>query len=395
MISRHLPKPGNRSFFLFGPRMTGKSTWLAHEFKNALRIDLLNHENYLRYLANPGLLAGEAESHLRRNKNGWILIDEIQRVPDLLNEVHRLIEERKIRFGLSGSSARKLKKGGANLLAGRATEMRVFPFTIPELDASDSPAFKSKLDLDSAIRWGTLPPVWTSELSEKKEILRSYASVYLREEIQAEGMVRNLPAFSKVLQLAAESIAQEVNYSTLSREIGVASKTIASHFSILEDTLIGFHLPPWTRTVRKELAGSSKFYLFDNGVTSALRENLTDPPTGDVLGSLFEQFVIQQVRAILSYQGFEGSFSFWRARGGNEVDLIISRGSKPILAVEIKNTSRPSRIDYAGLRSFSDEYPKVPGILVSRQPRSSKDGPFESYPVLDFLRDLHAGQLIR
>ena len=193
MISRHLPSPGNRSFFLFGPRMTGKSTWLAHEFKNALRIDLLNQENYIRYLANPSLLEGEVESHLRRNKNGWILIDEIQRVPDLLNEVHRLIEDRKVRFGLSGSSARKLKRGGANLLAGRATEMRIFPFTIPELDASSTLASKSKFDLDSAIRWGTLPPVWTSELSEKKEILRSYASVYLREEIQAEGLVRNLP----------------------------------------------------------------------------------------------------------------------------------------------------------------------------------------------------------
>lgn len=394
MISRHLSAPKSRSFFLFGPRMTGKSTWLRHEFKEAMWIDLLNQENYLRYLANPGLLRGEAESFLRRHPGAWIIIDEIQRVPQLLNEVHSLIEEKKFRFGLSGSSARKLRRGGANLLAGRATEMRIHPFTVPELEAKSSASPAPHFDLDAALRWGTLPPVWTADTDEKKQILRSYCSVYLREEIQAEGLVRNLPAFSKVLQLAAESIAQEVNFTTLSREIGVASKTIASHFLILEDTLIGFLLPPWTRSIRKELAGSPKFYFFDNGITNALRENLTDPPVGEVQGVLFEQFIIQQIRAILSYRSFEGSLSFWRARGGNEVDLVISRGSKPVLAVEIKHTRRPSRADFGGLRSFSEEYPKVPGILVSRQPRISREGNFESYPAEDFLLSLQRGEWV-
>ncbi|NDG84790.1 MAG: ATP-binding protein [Proteobacteria bacterium] len=383
MISRSIHAPSKRSFFLFGPRTTGKSTWLKHTFPDALRIDLLKQENLLRYLADPGALDGEVGAHLKRNPSTLILIDEIQRVPELLNEIHRLIEDRGARFGLTGSSARKLKRGGANLLAGRATEMHLFPFTPMELG--------SDFELEAALRWGTLPPVWLSDAAEKRDILRSYASVYLREEIQAEGLVRNLPSFSKFLQLAAEGVSRELNYSAISRETGVASKTIASFFTILEDTLIGFHLPPWTRSVRKGLAGSPKFYLFDNGITNALRENLSDPPKGDVYGMLFEQFVIQQVRALLSYRGFEGSLSFWRARGGLEVDLVISRGRRPLLAVEIKSTRNPGPRDFAGLASFQEEFPDTPGVVVSRQPRPSLHGSQESLPVLDFLNRLSAG----
>ena len=377
MISRLVTVPHQRSFLLLGPRMTGKSTWIQNEFENALKIDLLDEQNFIRYLTHPEDLEKEALAYLKKNPKGWVIIDEVQRIPSLLNEVHRLIEKYKMKFGLTGSSARKLKRGGANLLAGRANEMKLFPLTTIEL--------KEQFALDAAIHWGTLPAVWTSEVKEKKQILRSYASTYLREEIQAEGMVRNLPSFSKSLQLAAENIAREVNYSEISKQTGVASKTISGYFSILEDTFIGFLLPPWSKTIRKELAGSPKFYFFDNGVTNALRENLTDMPSGDMYGHLFEQFVIQQVRAILSYREFEGSISYWRVRGGKEVDLIISRGSKPLLAIEIKSTSRPGQGDFSGLTSFSEEYPKVPGVLITRQPRATQQNNYEGIPVIEFL----------
>lgn len=386
MYSRLLKRNKNRSFLLLGPRMTGKSTWLKHEFKTALKIDLLEEHVFLNYLSDPQLLRQEALAHHKKKPDDWVLIDEIQRVPSLLNEVHYLIENHGIKFGLTGSSARKLRRSGANLLAGRATELRLFPLTTIELGEA--------FDLNSALRWGTLPPVCTSDLEDKKDILRSYASLYLKEEIQIEGLVRNLPSFSKSLRLAAESIAQEVNYSRISKETGVASKTIAGYYSILEDTFIGFLLPPWSSTVRKELAGSPKFYFFDNGVTNALRENLTDPPTGDIYGALFEQWVIQQVRAILHYRSFEGSISYWKVRGGKEVDLILSRGSKPVLAVEIKSTSRPGVSDFSGLVSFSEEYPKVPGVVVSNQPKATLSGPYEGIPVLEFLERLWNGEWI-
>lgn len=308
------------------------------------------------------------------------MIDEIQRVPSLLNEVHRLIEDSQLRFALSGSSARKLKRGGSNLLAGRADDLRLFPLLPEEIG--------SAFDLDSALRWGTLPAVWLEDAAGKKNILRSYVSTYLREEIQAEGYVRNLPSFSRFLNLAAESIAQEVSYANIARETSVTSKTIREYFGILEDTLVGFLLPPWTRSIRKQLAGSPKFYFFDNGVTNALRENLSDRPNEQALGSLFEQWVIQSIRAVLAYRQFEGSIYFWRARGGREVDVVIAKGSKPVLAIEIKSTRRPDLRDCASLVSFREEYPKVESVLVTRQPRAARLGAFDSMPAIDFLKDL-------
>jgi predicted AAA+ superfamily ATPase len=387
MIPRIAPLSGKRSFFLFGPRLTGKSTWMNTVLPNALKIDLLEEQNYSKYLSHPESLENEVLAFQKQKPNGWIVIDEIQRVPHLLNEVHRLIEKYNAKFALTGSSARKLKRGGANLLAGRATEMKFFPLTTIEL----LPDFT----LDHAIQWGSLPAVWTQEPLIKKQILRSYASTYLREEIQAEGLVRNLPSFSKVLQLAAENIAKEINYSEISKQTGVTSKTISGYFSILEDTFIGYLLPPWTQRVRKELAGSPKFYFFDNGVTNALRENLTDMPTGEVYGYLFEQFVIQQIRALLSYLEFEGSTYYWKARGGKEVDLIIARGSQPILAIEIKATTQPGHHDFSGLHSFKEEYPSVPTILVTRQPRATLHNNMEGIPVIEFFNRIWSGEWLK
>jgi predicted AAA+ superfamily ATPase len=383
MITRLISLP-RRSFFLLGPRLTGKSTWIKSKLPDALHLDLLEEANFQKYLSSPVALEQELLAFQKKRPTGWVVIDEIQRIPSLLNGVHAFLEKSSLKFALSGSSARKLKRGGANLLGGRATEMHFFPLTCIEIGKS--------FELASALRWGGLPAVYLAEPTEKKQILRAYVSTYLREEIQTEGITRNLPAFTRFLQLAAETVGQEVNYSSISRDTGVMSKTIAEYYQVLEDTLLGTLLPPWKKTVRKQLAGSPKFYFFDNGVTNALRENLNDAPPAEARGVLFEQWVIQEVRALLAYREFEGSCYFWRARGGNEVDLIIARGSKPVLAIEIKSTKNPGLKDLAGIRSFQEEYPKTPVVLITQAVRASMLGEVEAIPAVEFMQRLWNGE---
>lgn len=380
MYSRLFSFKTNRSFFLLGPRMTGKSTLLRSRFPDSFWIDLLSGDAYQKYLGDPEKFYDEILYQIKKNKIKSVVVDEIQRLPELLNEVHRLIESNKIQFILSGSSARKLKRQSANLLGGRANEYHLFPLTYHELGDDFS--------LSSIMIYGSLPIIVSSSANEKKEILKSYTTTYLREEIQLEGTVRRLPSFSKFLQLAAESVSQEVNYSNLGSEIGISGKTIREYYQILEDTLIGFFLHPWHKTVRKQLAGSPKFYLFDNGITNALRENLHESISSESRGPLFEQWILQQVRAICSYQNFEGSMSYWKARGGHEVDLILSRGSTPILAVEIKHTQQPKTKDTACLDSIREEYPKLKTLLVTRQDLPRMISGHESLPYEKFLDHL-------
>lgn len=387
MISRRL-KPPRSSALLFGPRMTGKSTWLRHHCPDWLWIDLLQEDNFQLYLSDPSRLRKEALA--LREKPAGVVIDEIQRVPALLNEIQSLIEERGLRFFISGSSARKLKRGGANLLAGRAVELRLFPLTLPEIQAyAGAPAFH----LDDALKFGTLPKVYLSDATEKKRILKTYAGTYLHQEIQAEGLVRNLPSFSKFLAIAAETCGQEVNYSEISRETTVKSKTIREYFAVLQDTWLGYLLPPWEKSVRKQLAGSPKFYFFDNGVTNALRESLSGLLAPEARGTLFEQWIINEIRAELSYRDFEGSFYFWRARGGSEVDLLIARGSKPMAAIEIKHTSNPGPKHLAGLKSIAEEYPKLDRFLVCTVARPYVDAGIRVCNYTQFLAELGSGKM--
>lgn len=384
MISRRLKPPGS-SCLLFGPRMTGKSTWLRHHCAEWLWVDLLRESDFQLYLSEPARLRKELDATAR--KPPGVVIDEVQRVPALLNEVQALIEERGTRFFLSGSSARKLRRGGANLLAGRAAELRLFPLTFLEAG--------SKFRLEDALRFGMLPKVFLSKEPEKRRILRSYVGTYLREEVQAEGLVRNLPSFSKFLALAADACAQELNFSEISRQTTVKSKTIREYFGILEDTWLGHLLPPWDRTVRKQLAGSPKFYFFDNGVANALRETLSGDVANETRGALFEQWVINEIRAELSYREFEGSLYFWKARGGAEVDLLVAKGSTPIAAIEIKRTSRPGPRHFTGLKSIAEEYPKIDRFLVCTAPRPYVERGTRVYPYQRFLEDLGAGRLLR
>ncbi len=391
MISRRI-QPPDSSAFLFGPRMTGKSTWLRHFCSDWLWIDLLQESNYQLYLAEPSRLRKEIEMQQSKIQLR-VVIDEIQRVPSLLNEVQSLMEDKGVKFLLSGSSARKLKRGGANLLAGRAIALRLFPLTFLEIQNNSSDSKLNLFRLDDALQFGLLPKVFLSDEVEKKRILRTYVSTYLYEEIQAEGLVRNLPSFSRFLTLAAETVGQEVNYSDISRETTVKSKTIREYFSILEDTWLGYLLSPWQRSVRKQLAGSPKFYFFDNGVTNGLRESLGSGLSLESRGILFEQLIINEIRAELSYQEFEGSFYFWRARGGLEIDLLIARGTKPILAIEIKHTANPGARHLAGLKSIEEEYPKLDQILICSVPRSYVQDGIRVYNYQQFLKDLGNGKI--
>jgi len=369
--------------------MTGKTTWLKSTFSGWHIIDLLREDNFQIFLSDPSRLRKEVFA--AREKPGFlgVIIDEIQRVPSLLNEVQSLIESDGITFILSGSSARKLKRGGANLLAGRAYEMRIFPVTYIESNNYKKDFF----ELDSVLQFGALPKILLSSPAEKKRILKSYVGTYLREEIHAEALVRNLPSFSRFLALAAESCGQEVNFSEISRETTVKSKTIKEYYSILEETWIGTFLHPWKKTVRKQLAGSPKFYFFDNGVTNALRETLGGVLSPEIRGLLFEQWVIGEVRAIISYAELEGSLYYWKIRGGSEVDLLVARGSAPLTAVEIKHTSNPGPRCFSGLNSLAEEYPGIGRYLVCNVERAFDNDGIHVMNYRQFFEELYQGRI--
>jgi predicted AAA+ superfamily ATPase len=357
MIHRIVDLPRTRSFFLFGPRQTGKSTLIRSTLEtSSWTVDLLQSELFLRYAREPELFRREAEVKIARQKAKTIFIDEVQRLPELLNEVQLLIEKRGCRFILSGSSARKLRRGGTNLLAGRAVERHLFPFVRAEI----AEAF----DLEDALRFGTLPALYGKPPAEKMDILGAYANTYLREEIQQEGLVRNLGGFSRFLDVAAAQCGELVNFSAFGRECGLATRTVQAYYEILEDTLIGYRLEPWTRSSRKRLVAHQKFYLFDTGVTNAVNRRLTAAPDPALRGRLFEQLLILETHRLRSYLRSETRLFFWRTNTGAEVDLLLEKHGKLLGAYEIKSVKRISGADLSGLRAFREEHPRVPLAII-------------------------------
>ena len=376
MIQREL-KPIPRSFFLFGPRQTGKSTWLKGlGLEHAWFVNLLDSETYFRYLRDPGQFGREA---LARAGQGieWVLLDEVQRIPALLNEVQNLMDSTSLRFILSGSSARKLRRGGANLLGGRALLRFLHPFTVREL----GPDF----ELERALRFGTLPPLQGLDSAEARDTLRSYVEIYLREEIQSEGLVRNLGGFTRFLDLAAAYAGGILNYSSLGKEAGLPVKTVQSYFEVLEDTLIGFRLDAWTRSPLKRLVAHPKFYLFDNGVTNALAHRLAETLDPVSRGGLFEQFLIQETRRRLDYVRADARLYYWRTNNGAEVDLVVELNGKIGFAVEFKSRSSVSGADLSGLRAFREDWPEVPCLLVCTAPESFNLDFAEVLPWREYL----------
>jgi predicted AAA+ superfamily ATPase len=329
MITRiqQLPK---KSFLLFGPRGVGKSTLLKEQIKAALYINLLKSEEYLKYSRNPDQLL-EVVKVLA--SGSWVVIDEIQRVPDLLNIVHEIYEQGKIHFGLSGSSARKLKRGGANLLAGRALQTFLYPFAFPE--------FKNLISINEAVEWGTLPLV-INEAEYKKETLSTYVETYLREELVQEGIIRNVDSFLRFLNIAGIMNGQTINFENIARESHTARTTVQTYFEILIDTLIGFYLPAFMPKLKVKEAAKPKFYFFDSGVARASAGLLSYELDTAYKGFLFETFLINQVKMYNEYSKKKFNLYYYGISGSNEIDLIIEtqKNSKntysEILAIEFK-----------------------------------------------------------
>lgn len=366
MIDRHIDLPPNRSFFLFGPRQTGKSTLVRSRWtRETWAINLLRSEEFFKYAKEPQLLRLEALHQIEREGVRTIFIDEAQRVPALLDEVHALLELHPDRqFILTGSSARKLKHGAANLLAGRLVTRQLFPFTYDETAAD--------FDLEEVLRFGSLPAIHGQASAEKIDILRSYAETYLREEIQAEGLVRRLGGFSRFLDIAAAQCGELVNFSDVGRQAALPTRTVQSYYEILEDTLVGLRLEAYHKSVRKRLTRHPKFYLFDLGVTNAVNRRLGAAPDPLTRGRLFEQLIVLETHRHLSYKLSENRLYYWRTNAGAEVDLLVEKGDRIVTAIEIKSTARPGGADLSGLRALRQEHPQARLILVSNagQPHS-------------------------
>ncbi len=369
-----------KSFFLFGPRATGKSTLIEKQLPDARIYDLLDANVFSRLMRNPSLLEEENKIKARNTVAPIIVIDEIQKFPPLLDEVQRLMRKHRWTFLLTGSSARKLKRGAGNLLAGRAWMAELFPLVSVEI-----PEF----DLLTYLNRGGLPQVYGSD--NPREELENYISLYLKEEIQNESLTRNLPAFSAFLDAIALSNGEEINFESFANDCGVSPVTAKNYVQIIEDTLIGFSLKGYTKTKKRKATSRIKHYLFDGGVVNTLCHRGEIFPKSELFGKAMEQFIIQEIRAYLSYKRIRKELSYWRSVSQFEVDLIIGQD----MAIEIKATPQVSEKHLKGLRALKEEGQIKNFTLVSMDEsiRQTQDSIF-IYPWKEFLSRLWNNQLI-
>ncbi|MDY6951952.1 MAG: AAA family ATPase [Thermodesulfobacteriota bacterium] len=362
---------GRKSYFLFGPRQTGKTFLIRHTLKGCRVYDLLDSSIYLSLSRNPGRIAEEVGPEDR-----VVVIDEIQRIPELLNEVHRLIEERGIRFLLTGSSARKLRRGGVNLLGGRARTKYLHPLIYRELGEA--------FDLFRATRRGLLPFVYFSE--DPRADLEAYAGSYLQQEIVAEGFARNIPAFSRFLRVAALCNGTIVNFTNVSNDAQVPRTTVYEYFGILKDTLILHELPAWRKSRKRKPLASSKYYFFDIGVVSALQGREFRPGTPE-FGEAFETYIFHELVCYRDYTGGDG-LSYWRSTSGFEVDFVIGDHT----AIEVKAKENLSPAELKSLRALAEEKKLKRFLCVSLESRRRKIGDVTVLPYEDFLERLWSGE---
>lgn len=367
IFKQGLPKA---SFFVLGPRQTGKTTFL-NTLSTSLHYNLLVVSEHLRLNKDPDILFREC-SKLDPKKDHLVWIDEVQKIPQLLDVVHRTIETYKnINFILSGSSARKLKREGVNLLGGRALDYKFHPLTITELEGN--------FDLNQALHFGTLPKIYelikSGDEILAKDLLDAYISIYLEEEIRQEALVRELAPFQRFLEIAAQSSSKMINFSKIADESQISHTAATNYFSILEDTLIGFFIPAYHASVRKQLTKQPKFYFFDNGVNRAILSNLNSQLSGLEKGAMFEQFVIQEIRRVNDYFKKKLKLYYWRTEAGAEVDLLICRREQILLAVECKSTPHISKRDLSGLKAFKKDYPNVKTIICAPIDRTQEMEP--------------------
>jgi predicted AAA+ superfamily ATPase len=369
------------SFFLFGPRGTGKSTWLRTVFPDAHTFDLLDESLYQSLLADIGRFAGELRAVPQERV---VVVDEVQRLPALLNEVHRHMEERRLRFVLCGSSARKLKTAGTNLLAGRAARRHLHPLVPEELGGDFA--------LDTVLRFGTLPVVSAAE--DRDDALASYAQLYLKEEVQAEALVRNLPGFARFLPIAALAHGQVVNISGIARDAGAARTTVQGYVDILEDTLLAFRLPAFEARLRIRERRHPKLYWVDPGVVRAMKK-MHGPVAPEERGALLEGWVASLLRAYRDYRGLFDEWWYWAPGQGSEleVDFLLKR-ARDLVAVEVKAARTVASAALRGLRAIGELDAVCRRLVVTRGDRRLKteDG-IEIVPLSEFVREIEAGTL--
>ncbi len=372
--NRKFPIP-KENFFLLGPRGTGKSTFLRHSLPPAQFLDFLDPETFRQYKSRPEILRELVDGN---PSTQIFVLDEIQKIPEILPVVHSLIEKNKgIQFVLTGSSARKLKQSGVDLLAGRALNCKMHPFIASELG--------TEFNLEKALEIGLLPLVYFKE--DPKEVLRSYISLYIKEEILAEGLIRNIGNFSRFLEAASFSHGSILNTSNIARECGVERKTVEGYLSVLEDMLLSFTLPVFSKKAKRELVAHRKFYFFDTGVFSQIRPKGPLDSPEEMHGALLEGLVAQHLRAHIDYTKKDCSLSYWRTRSGVEVDFILY-GENTFQAVEVKNSPKIKDADLRGLKSFHEDYPMCEPIFLYRGKDRLKKGDILCLPVEEFLQAL-------
>lgn len=375
--------PPRQSAFLWGPRKTGKSTYLKTTFPDSPVYDFLKSDLFLELSKNPSLLR---EQLLARGKDALrhpVILDEVQKVPQVLDEVHWLIENTDIRFILCGSSARKLKRGQANLLGGRAWRYEMFPLTSMEIGIQ-------RLDLLRALNHGTVPLHYLQDNYRKS--LKAYVRDYLKEEVFDEGLTRNIPAFSRFFDAMGYSHGQLINYSNIARECGVDSKTVKEYFQILMDTLLGTMVAPFKKRQDRQVIGkASKFYLFDVGVAGEISKRQIPEEKGELFGQAFEHFIFLEMWTHSSYSELDYGINFWRTKSGLEVDFILGGGE---IAVEVKGTARVDTRDFKPLRAFIEAYsPRGAYIVCNEKTRRVHNG-IVVIPWREFLQDLWTGKII-
>lgn len=364
------------SVFLFGARQTGKSIFLGMQFPNAVFIDLLDAKMRRRFRAKPELLYEMLQD---KQEGSIVVIDEIPLVPELLNEVHRLIQQKNLRFVLCGSSARKLKRKGHDTLGGRALPCYFYPFVSAEI---------AHLDLDKALLYGMLPPHYLAKNPER--LLDGYIDVYMREEIKEESLVRNLDAFERFMEVAATCDGEIVNYENIASDCQVSAKTVKEYFGILSDTLIGYTIPAYTKVVKRKVVQAPKFYYFDVGVYNHLLNRTSLAPGTSEYGHCFEHFVIQELVAYIGYTHNRKKLTYWHTYNGKEVDAVIGEAE---IGIEIKSTDEVQNKHMSNFKEYLEEFPNSRTIVVSRDPITRRVGNVEVIYIFDFLRMLWNGEL--
>lgn len=384
MIKRALKikLPMRQSAFLWGPRKTGKTTYLKTHFPDSLVYDFLKTDFFIEVSKNPAILRERLLAKPKEALRHPVILDEVQKVPQVLDEVHWLIENKGLRFILCGSSARKLKRGHANLLGGRAWHYEMFPFVTAEL---------KKIDLLRILNHGMVP-VHYLQKEDYTRSLRAYVEDYLKEEVFAEGLTRNIPAFSRFFEAFGYSHGELTNYSNIARDCAIDSKTVKEYYQILIDTLLAMRIEPFKKKQsRQVITKASKYYLFDVGVAGFLKKRYLEKEKGAEFGRAFEHFILMEISAYRSYNNSEFGVSFWRTKSGLEVDFVLGSGE---VALEVKGTSRTDKNDLKGLLAFVEEYSPKRSIVVCNEKEKRVYGPIEIMPWGVFLRELWDGNIL-